>query len=39
MTRPVHPLALLAAGFFLGWAVAQPFPVPTNTQSELTRGF
>ena len=26
MTRSVHPAVLLAAGVFLGWAVAQPFP-------------
>ena len=31
MTRPVHPAALLAVGVFLGWALAQPFPVPEPT--------
>ena len=33
MSRPVHPAALLAVGFFLGWAVAWPISHTTNTVS------
>jgi len=34
MRRPVHPAALLAAGVFLGWALAQPFPTPVPNESK-----
>jgi len=29
-SRPVNPAVLLAAGVFLGWAIAQPFPLPAH---------
>ena len=29
-SRHVHPAALMAVGVVLGWAIAQPFPVPAH---------
>ena len=29
-SRHVHPAALMAVGVVLGWAIAQPFPVPAS---------
>lgn len=29
-SRPAHPVALLAVGALLGWAIAQPFPTTAH---------